>query len=67
MWEFYLAGAEVAFRNEFQIVFQIQITRDQEAVPLTRDYITDWERQHSAPPTNSSDNAENSKRRHNTG
>ena len=48
MWEFYLAGAEVAFRNEYQIVFQIQIAKDQEAVPLTRDYITDWELAHGA-------------------
>ncbi|MEE9194447.1 MAG: class I SAM-dependent methyltransferase, partial [Alphaproteobacteria bacterium] len=46
MWEFYLAGAEVAFRNEYQMVFQMQIARDQEAVPLTRDYITEWERAH---------------------
>ncbi len=44
MWEFYLSGAEVAFRNEYQMVFQMQLTKDQEAVPLTRDYITDWER-----------------------
>lgn len=48
MWEFYLAGAEVAFRNEYQIVFQLQMAKDQEAVPLTRDYITDWERAHGA-------------------
>jgi cyclopropane-fatty-acyl-phospholipid synthase len=48
MWEFYLAGAEVAFRNENQIVFQIQFARDQEAVPLTRDYIGEWERAHGA-------------------
>jgi cyclopropane-fatty-acyl-phospholipid synthase len=43
MWEFYLSGAETAFRNEYQMVFQLQITKDQEAVPLTRDYITEWE------------------------
>ena len=43
MWEFYLAGAEVAFRNEYQMVFQLQLTKDQEAVPLNRDYITEWE------------------------
>lgn len=48
MWEFYLAGAEVAFRNENQVVFQLQMARDQEAVPLTRDYITDWEQAHGA-------------------
>ncbi len=29
-----------------QIVFQMQIARNQEAVPLTRDYITEWERAH---------------------
>ena len=40
MFEFYLAGSEMAFRRENMMVFQIQLTRDQEAVPLTRDYIT---------------------------
>ena len=45
-WEFYLAGAEVAFRNEYQIV--LQITKNQEAIALSHDYITDWEREHGA-------------------
>jgi cyclopropane-fatty-acyl-phospholipid synthase len=40
MFEFYLCGSELAFRHEGHIVFQIQITRHQAAVPLTRDYIT---------------------------
>ncbi len=44
MFEFYLAGAELSFRREHMMVFQIQLTRDQTAVPLTRDYITDAER-----------------------
>jgi cyclopropane-fatty-acyl-phospholipid synthase len=44
MWEFYLAGCEVAFRFMNQMVFQIQIARKQDAVPLTRDYIVDAER-----------------------
>jgi cyclopropane-fatty-acyl-phospholipid synthase len=44
MWEFYLTGCELAFRHLGQIVFQMQIARRQEAVPLTRDYITDFER-----------------------
>ena len=44
MWDFYLAGCEVAFRHLNQMVFQIQITRRQDAVPLTRDYIIDAER-----------------------
>jgi cyclopropane-fatty-acyl-phospholipid synthase len=44
MWEFYLAASEASFRFGGMMVFQIQITKDQEAVPITRDYITDWER-----------------------
>ena len=43
MWEFYLAGCEVAFRYMNQMVFQIQIARRQDAVPLTRDYVVDAE------------------------
>lgn len=44
MWEFYLSACEVAFRNLGQVVFQVQLSRKQEAVPLTRDYITEWEK-----------------------
>ena len=44
MWEFYLAGCEIAFRYMNQMVFQIQIARQQDAVPLTRDYLLDAER-----------------------
>jgi cyclopropane-fatty-acyl-phospholipid synthase len=43
MFEFYLCGAEVAFRHEGHMVFQIQLARRQTAVPLTRDYITAFE------------------------
>src|SRR4029079_16796608 len=43
MWEFYLAGCESAFRYMNQMVFQIQIARRQDAVPLTRDYLADAE------------------------
>ena len=39
MWEFYLCGAELSFRREGGMVFQIQLAHDQAAVPLTRDYI----------------------------
>ncbi|HXS06680.1 MAG TPA: cyclopropane-fatty-acyl-phospholipid synthase family protein [Rhizomicrobium sp.] len=39
MWEFYLAGAEMAFRHEGQVVYQIQIARRIDALPLTRDYM----------------------------
>jgi cyclopropane-fatty-acyl-phospholipid synthase len=39
MWEYYLAMSETAFRYEQVVVFQLQIARRQEAVPLTRDYV----------------------------
>lgn len=39
MWEFYLAGCEVAFRNGPMMVFQIQLARRRDAVPLTRSYL----------------------------
>jgi len=39
MWEFYLAASETAFRFQDMMIFQIQLTRDQNALPLTRDYI----------------------------
>jgi cyclopropane-fatty-acyl-phospholipid synthase len=44
MWEFYLTGCEMAFRNGRMMVFQIQLARERDAVPLTRDYIADQER-----------------------
>jgi cyclopropane-fatty-acyl-phospholipid synthase len=43
MWEFYLGGCEIAFRYMNQMVFQIQLARRQDAVPLTRDYLVDAE------------------------
>ena len=39
MWEFYLAACEMAFRSGRMMVFQIQIARRQDAVPLTRGYL----------------------------
>ncbi|WP_158806225.1 MULTISPECIES: cyclopropane-fatty-acyl-phospholipid synthase family protein [unclassified Acidisoma] len=45
MFEFYLAGSELAFRYQEHVNFQIQITREQTAAPLTRDYITEVERE----------------------
>ena len=43
MWEFYLAGSETSFRVDGHMVFQIQLAKRQEAVPLTRDYILERE------------------------
>ncbi len=39
MWEFYLAAAEMSFREQNLMVFQIQLTKRQGVVPMTRDYI----------------------------
>jgi cyclopropane-fatty-acyl-phospholipid synthase len=41
MWEFYLAGAEMAFRYDRQVVFQIQLAKRIGTLPLTRDYMSD--------------------------
>ena len=41
MWEYYLASSEIAFRYLSTAVFQIQLAKQQTAVPLTRDYIQD--------------------------
>jgi cyclopropane-fatty-acyl-phospholipid synthase len=46
MWEFYLAGSEVAFRHMGMTVFQIQITKRPDSVPMTRGYIEAWESAH---------------------
>ena len=40
MWEFYLACSEMSFRRQNLMNFQIQITKRQDVVPITRDYIT---------------------------
>jgi cyclopropane-fatty-acyl-phospholipid synthase len=39
MWEFYLAGSEMSFRQQNLMVFQIQISKRQSIVPITRDYV----------------------------
>ncbi|HKT20176.1 MAG TPA: cyclopropane-fatty-acyl-phospholipid synthase family protein, partial [Stellaceae bacterium] len=43
MWELYLAGSEMAFRHGGLMVFQLQLARRVDALPLTRDYIYDRE------------------------
>ena len=39
MWEFYLAGCEMAFKWGDQVVFQFQLSKTLTSVPNTRDYI----------------------------
>jgi cyclopropane-fatty-acyl-phospholipid synthase len=43
MWECYLAMSESAFRWQDAVVFQLQLTRRNDVVPLTRDYIAERE------------------------
>ena len=44
MWEFYLASSELVFRNGGLMVFQAQLARQVDSVPLTRDYMYERER-----------------------
>ena len=44
MWEFYLAAVEMTFRHGSAMVFQLQLSHKRDAVPLTRDYMTDSDR-----------------------
>lgn len=43
MFEFYLVGAELSFRLQGHMNFQLQLTRAIDAVPLTRDYMFEAE------------------------
>ena len=46
MWEFYLVSAEMMFLTGSQLVFQMQLSRKRDAVPIVRDYITDAQRRY---------------------
>jgi cyclopropane-fatty-acyl-phospholipid synthase len=39
MWEFYLSGSEAAFRWQDMVIFQLQIAKKNDVLPLTRNYI----------------------------
>ncbi len=43
MWEFYLSLCELTFRIEGECVFQVQIARRHDKVPITRSYIEERE------------------------
>lgn len=47
MWRFYLAASEQTFRHGHQAVFQFQLSRKIDAVPLTRDYLYDQSQPHA--------------------
>jgi cyclopropane-fatty-acyl-phospholipid synthase len=50
MWEFYLAGAEMDFRYLHACNFQLQMAKRIDTVPLTRDYIAEWEARAAESP-----------------
>ena len=60
MWEFYLIASEYSFRHADQMVFQMQMTKLPDALPISRDYmaaaeadLTSRERAHKTPYTKS--------------
>ena len=44
MWEFYLAASEAAFRYQNLVVFQVQLAKRVNTLPITRDYMFKAER-----------------------
>ncbi|ARQ00135.1 SAM-dependent methyltransferase [Pseudorhodoplanes sinuspersici] len=44
MWEFYLVLCEIGFRFRSMMVFQMQLAKRADTIPLTRDYMVNWER-----------------------
>ena len=39
MWEFYLIGSELSFSHGSHMVFQMQLAKGRETLPITRDYM----------------------------
>ena len=48
MWEFYLQACEAGFRHSGLTVFQLQLTKKIDALPITRDYMFEEERRLAA-------------------
>jgi cyclopropane-fatty-acyl-phospholipid synthase len=51
MWEYYLSMSETAFRCEGVVVFQLQISRRVDTLPMTRTYMAAMEEElaHKTP------------------
>jgi len=49
MWEFYLCISELAFRYRGHFVFQLQLAKRIDTVPLTRDYLAEAEKRLARP------------------
>ncbi|MCW8309352.1 cyclopropane-fatty-acyl-phospholipid synthase family protein [Acidiphilium sp. PA] len=50
MWEFYLTLCEIGFRRRTNMVFQLQLAKTWDRVPITRDYMFDAERRLTNAP-----------------
>ena len=48
MWEFYLQACEAAFRHSGLTIFQLQLTKQIDPLPVTRDYMLEEERRLAA-------------------
>lgn len=44
MWELYLLGCEMVFKDQYITVLQLQISREIDALPITRDYMHENEK-----------------------
>ncbi len=44
MWQFYLAGAEAAFRYGGLVNWQVQYLKRRDAIPVTRDFMFEEEK-----------------------
>ena len=53
LWEYYLTISEITFRHLATTVFQIQLSKAQDAVPLTRNYISELEAELAKPRSRS--------------
>ncbi|MBS7538618.1 SAM-dependent methyltransferase [Ancylobacter lacus] len=49
MWEFYLVAVELGFLHGSNMVYQLLLANERDAVPVIRDYIVDEERAMAAP------------------
>ena len=45
MWQFYLAGSLTGFMNGGLVNYQLQFSRSRDALPITRDYMFEGERE----------------------
>ncbi len=51
MWEFYLCAVELSFLHGSNMVFQLLLSQERDAVPIIRDFIVDNERKLNAEGT----------------